>query len=324
MTKSTVTSNRLTGRGEHENNNQTGKNYPAHIQSYHNCWESFAGMNNQEQAAGVWFPNKGPISWPYKNGYSETGNVYRQNCYICKNGGVWVLGHGTNSSNGEQGRSSSYFREMTFRWRDFWNSENRNEGGFEERRSRKTTRYDRMRTPRCIQIEEGYGYKLLLFDNGQVFHTGYGSQGQQGTGYDGSPGMSMTPDGLEDVFAVKITQTRSGETDTHTPCILDDNGDIWTWGYNGYGEIGDGRTQNSYGPKRIPREWFNDEKIVDITCSGNGETMFYARTSEDNIYAWGRNNVGQLGDTTTTDRYRPIKMQGFNASDNGGIAVWQS
>ena len=61
MTKSTVTSNRLTGRGEHENNNQTGKNYPAHIQSYHNCWESFAGMNNQEQAAGVWFPNKGPI-----------------------------------------------------------------------------------------------------------------------------------------------------------------------------------------------------------------------------------------------------------------------
>ena len=110
------------------------------------------------------------------------------------------------------------------------------------------------------------------------------------------------------------------ETDTHTPALLDDNGDIWTWGYNGYGEIGDGRTQNSYGPKRIPREWFNDEKIVDITCSGNGETMFYARTSEDNIYAWGRNNVGQLGDTTTTDRYRPIKMQGFNAADNGGIA----
>ena len=26
--------------------------------------------------------------------------------YICKNGGVWVLGHGDNSSNGEQGRSS--------------------------------------------------------------------------------------------------------------------------------------------------------------------------------------------------------------------------
>ena len=35
---------------------------------------------------------------------------------------------------------------MTFRWRDFYNSENRNEGGYEERRSGKWTRYDRMRT----------------------------------------------------------------------------------------------------------------------------------------------------------------------------------
>ena len=25
---------------------------------------------------------------------------------------------------------------------------------------------------------------------------------------------------------------------------LDDSGCVWVWGYNGYGEIGDGRTQN--------------------------------------------------------------------------------
>ena len=34
-------------------------------------------------------------------------------------------------------------------------------------------------------------------------------------------------------------------------------------------------------------------------CSGGDSTSFYVRTSEDNIYGWGRNNVGQLGDTTT-------------------------
>ena len=323
MTKTTTTSGRLTGYSEHEQNNETGKNYPAHIQSYHNCWESFAGMNSQEQCAGVWFPNRGPMNWPYKHGNSEFACVYRSQTYIDKNGAIWTLGHGTNSSNGEQGRSSSYFREMTFRWRDFYNSENRNEGGYEERRSGKWTRYDRQRTPRCIQIEEGYGFKLILFDNGQVFHTGYGSHGQQGTGYDGSPGMAISPAGLEDVFAVKLAQKHGNEDDTHTPAILDDNGDVWVWGYNGYGECGDGRTQNCYGPKRIPREWFNDEKIIDITCSGGDSTSFYVRTSEDNIYAWGRNNVGQLGDTTTTDKYRPVKMSGFAAADNGGIAVWQ-
>ena len=39
------------------------------------------------------------------------------------------------------------------------------------------TRYDRQRTPRCIQIEEGYCFKLILFDNEQVFHTD--THGQQ-------------------------------------------------------------------------------------------------------------------------------------------------
>ena len=27
---------------------------------------------------------------------------------------------------------------------------------------------------------------------------------------------------------------------------LDDSGCVWVWGYNGYGEIGDGRTQNKH------------------------------------------------------------------------------
>ena len=324
MTKSSVTSNRLTGYSDHEFNNETGKNYPAHIQSYHNAWESFAGMNNQEQCAGVWFPNRGPIGWPYKDGRSESANIYRCHMYIDKNGAVWSIGHGSDNHNMEQGRSSSYFREVSFRWRDFYNSESRNEGGYNHRKGPKWSRYDRMRTPRAIQIEMGYDFTMILFDNGEIFHGGYGSHGQQGTGYDGAPGMAISPDGLENVHFIKINMKYQNEDSTHTPCALTDEGDVYTWGYNGYGECGDGRTQNNYGPKRIPREWFNDEKIIDICCSGGDSTSFYARTSQDNIYGWGRNNIGQLGDTTTTDKYRPILMTGFTASDNGGIAVWQA
>ena len=55
--------------------------------------------------------------------------------------------------------------------------------------------------------------------------------------------------GLEDVFAVKLAQKHGNEDDTHTPAFLDDNGDVWVWGYNGYGECGDGRTQNCYDQK---------------------------------------------------------------------------
>ena len=242
----------------------------------------------------------------YKNGYSETGNVYRQNCYICKNGGVWVLGHGDNSSNGEQGRSSSYFREMTFRWRDFWNSENRNEGGFEERRGRKTTRYDRMRTLDVFRLKKDTvtNYYYLITDK---YFTGYGSHGQQGTGYDGSPGMSMTTDGLEDVFVLKLYKQEVVKQ-IHIPCLLDDNGDVWTWGYNGYGEVGDGRTQNAYGLKRMQENGLMTRScryylalVTERLCSMQEQVKI--------IFTWGRNNIGQLGDTTTTDRYGLLKCK---------------
>ena len=324
MTSSGVTAGKLTGRSEHEQNNETGKNYPPHIQSYHNAWESFAGMNAQEQGAGVWFPNRGPIAWPYKDGRSESANIYRCHMYIDKNGALWSIGHGGSSHNMERGRSSSYFREVCFRWRDFYNSESRNEGGYNERKGPKWSRYDRMRTPRCSQIEMGYQYTTVLFDNGEIFHGGYGSHGQQGTGFDGTPSCAVSPDGVEDVHFIKISTNIQNEDSTHTIGALTDEGDVYTWGYNGYGEVGDGRTTHTYGPKRIPREWFNDEKIIDICCSGGDSTSFYVRTSQDNIYGWGRNNIGQLGDTTTVDKYRPVLMTGFNASDNGGIAVWQA
>ena len=38
---------------------------------------------------------------------------------------------------------------------------------------------------------------------------------------------------------------------------------------------------------------------------------------------WGRNGNGQLGDNTTTDKYRPVKMANWDQALNNGIAVWQ-
>ena len=48
----------------------------------------------------------------------------------------------------------------------------------------------------------------------------------------------------------------------------------------------------------------------------------HMQEQRDNIYVQGNNGIGQLGDTTTTDKYRPTKMQGWDPVANNGIAVW--
>ena len=84
------------------------------------------------------------------------------------------------------------------------------------------------------------------------------------------------------------------------------------WGYND-GQIGDGRTQNKTALEYS--KYFDNEKIIDIV--NNRST--YARTS-DNICKQVK-RYQQLGDTTTTDKYR-LKMQIGISVANNGIAVW--
>ena len=60
MTKSTTTSGKLIKEEYQE--------YPAHIGSYWNDWESFGSQVNQINEANHWYPNKGPIHWAYKHG----------------------------------------------------------------------------------------------------------------------------------------------------------------------------------------------------------------------------------------------------------------
>jgi alpha-tubulin suppressor-like RCC1 family protein len=304
MTAATTTSGRLS----------------SNVNSRQTKWESFSG--DTENNAAAWFPNQGPIAWPYKHHTCNGANVYRLIKYIDKNGTVWVRGGGSDgdTANGD-GNVISFFSEICFKFREWDDSEDRNRGGFQERRGTKYTRHGNV--PKCIQMEQGYGHTLYLFDNGEVKHSGYGGQGQSGTGNFTSYNQPTNINGLEHVRIIKVALNITQEDTAHTCMALSEDGDVYTWGYNGYGQLGFGRTENWASARKIPREYFGNRKIIDIAISGNAEAACFARTSDDNIYAWGRNNSGWLGTNDTTDRYRPNLMQGWNPSANGGIRVFQ-
>ena len=95
--------------------------------------------------------------------------------------------------------------------------------------------------------------------------------------------------------------------------LLGSDGRLWAWGYNYYGQIGDGTTANSSPPKQILTG-------VVAVAAGGGHSL--ALKNDGSLWAWGRNDYGQLGDGTTTNSYTPKKiLTGVVAVAAGG---WHS
>ncbi|MBM2815176.1 MAG: hypothetical protein HW421_1938, partial [Ignavibacteria bacterium] len=77
-------------------------------------------------------------------------------------------------------------------------------------------------------------------------------------------------------------------------------GEAYSWGYNAYGQLGDGTTTNKNSPVQIGTG-------TNWTTSFGGYFHSIAIKSDATLWAWGYNGNGQLGDGTTTQRNSPVQ-----------------
>ena len=89
----------------------------------------------------------------------------------------------------------------------------------------------------------------------------------------------------------KFVQISTG--DYHT-CGLTSRGAAYCWGYNGYGELGDGTTSDASSPQAV----IGGLKFASISA---GYYHACGLTTRGAAYCWGYNGYGQLGDGTTDD-----------------------
>jgi len=87
---------------------------------------------------------------------------------------------------------------------------------------------------------------------------------------------------------------------------IDEHGILWAWGYNGFGQLGDGTTIDRSPPVQVNTAGrMNNAKIVSVAA---GAYHSLAIDEHGNLWAFGRNNYGQLGDGTAADRSSPIQV----------------
>ena len=75
---------------------------------------------------------------------------------------------------------------------------------------------------------------------------------------------------------------------------IDEKGDLWTWGYNKYGQLGNETTSTYYAPtKKITND--EETKFKEISA---GYYHSMAVDEKGDLWTWGYNNNGQLGNGT--------------------------
>ncbi|MGC2423221.1 MAG: hypothetical protein WA666_02575, partial [Nitrospirota bacterium] len=89
---------------------------------------------------------------------------------------------------------------------------------------------------------------------------------------------------------------------------LKSDGTIWAWGFNGYGELGDGTTtQRNYAAQAMLPDGITPLSGV-VAISAHDETTM-ALKSDGSVWTWGFNGYGELGTGTYDTNAHPTPVQ---------------
>ncbi|MFC5183326.1 RCC1 domain-containing protein [Actinomadura harenae] len=138
-----------------------------------------------------------------------------------------------------------------------------------------------------------------ILKDGSTWCWGHNEEGELGNGTKslGSPkpvqvkGLASTP-----------TELVAGNFHT---CALEQDGSMWCWGENKYGQIGDGSVKIATKPTQVTGLPGTPAHII----AGGYHTC--ATFSDGGMSCWGQNNFGQLGDGTNANSRKPVPVKGF-------------
>uniref|UniRef100_A0A6Q2Y165 BTB domain-containing protein n=1 Tax=Esox lucius TaxID=8010 RepID=A0A6Q2Y165_ESOLU len=123
-------------------------------------------------------------------------------------------------------------------------------------------------------VQRGYLSCLV----GQVYGWGYNGNGQLGLGNNGN---QLTPCRLVGLQGLRVLQIASGYAHS---LALTDEGLLYAWGANTYGQLGTGNKSNQLSPVQILTE---KERIVEIAACHSTHTSA-AKTQSGQVYMWGQ------------------------------------
>jgi alpha-tubulin suppressor-like RCC1 family protein len=149
-------------------------------------------------------------------------------------------------------------------------------------------------------IAAGDDHALALRSDGTVWAWGSNWLGQLGQG-DHWPSSIATPVAVQNLR--DVADIAAG---TEYSLALRSDGSLWGWGQNTHGQlgIGEGSAREVDAPVRI-------ESLSEVRAVAAAGGHALALLGDGTVWAWGRNEAGQLGDGTRSDRHTPVRVGGL-------------
>ena len=129
--------------------------------------------------------------------------------------------------------------------------------------------------------------------------------------------------------AVPVAVTTSGalagktalamSTSSDGGLALTSDGKVFTWGANSSGQLGNNTTQSSSVPVKVDTSGALAGKTVVAIAKGWGFSL--ALTSDGQVFAWGNNSNGQLGNNSTTSSSVPVAVNTSGALAGKTVVV---
>ena len=163
-----------------------------------------------------------------------------------------------------------------------------------------------MDNKKIIQIHAGYYHSLALASDGTVYAWGQNTYGQLGNNTMINANAPVSVQTIGTPMAGKIIiQLAAGNSQS---VALASDGTIYAWGWNMYGQLGNGTTVDTRIPVAVKVTGTPMAgKVIAQVAASNAHTLAVA--SDGTVYDWGWNQYGQLGNNTTTNSSVPVAVQ---------------
>ncbi len=154
-----------------------------------------------------------------------------------------------------------------------------------------------------------------LHSNGTMWACGYNGYGQLGDGTTTNRAYPTQVKMVDGSALSNVVAMAAGENSTYA---LQSNSTIWAWGYNYYGQLGDGTKTTRLFPTQVRKA--DGEALSNVVAMVAGGSSVYALRRDGCLYAWGNSSFGQLGDGATSNRLNPAQVTIDGTTALSGVA----